>query len=70
MNINITKTPRSSTPTIVSALRIIASEDYMQTDDGVVSMALMEAADRLEEYNAESLIPSNSTGKEQQQQVT
>jgi hypothetical protein len=65
---NENRLPRSSTATLVSALRIIAAEDYMQSDDGVASMAIREAADRLEEYNAESLIPSNSTGKEQQQQ--
>jgi hypothetical protein len=58
--------PRSTTPTIVSALRIIAAEDYMQSDDGVAAMAIREAADRLDEYNAESLIPSNSTGKERE----
>ena len=51
--------PRSSTSTLIAALRIIASKDYMQSDDGVAAMAIMEAADRLEE----GLIPSNSTGK-------
>ena len=45
------ETPRSSTETLVSALRTIASEDYMQSDDGVASMAIREGADRLEEYN-------------------
>jgi hypothetical protein len=66
----VSASPSSSTPTIVSALRIIASEDFMQSDDGVASMAILEAADRLEEYNRrESLIPSNSTGKEEAKNI-
>ena len=61
-----TSIPRSSTETLVSALRIIAAEDYMQSDDGVASAAILEAADRLDEYNLKSLTPSNSTGKERE----
>ena len=39
---------RSSTSTIVSALRVLASED--DSECGTVGAALSEAADRLEEH--------------------
>jgi hypothetical protein len=40
-------TPRSSTDTLIRAVRILAHG--IQTDDGVANAALFEAADRLEE---------------------
>ncbi len=42
-----TPTRRSSTPTIISALRILARD--VQSQDGVANEALREAADRMEE---------------------
>ena len=41
------KTPRTSTPILISALRILAHD--IKTDDGVANAAIAEAADRLEE---------------------
>ena len=39
---------KTSTPTLVSALRILAGE--IQSDDGVASAAIAEGADRIEEF--------------------
>lgn len=39
--------PRTPTPTLIAALRILASE--IQSPDGVANAAIAEAADRLEE---------------------
>lgn len=41
---------RSSTETLIKALRIIAAE--LRTGDGVAEAALLEAADRLAELDA------------------
>ena len=41
---------RSSTETLISALRILAED--IQSDDGVANQCIREAADRLEELNA------------------
>ena len=60
---NENRLPRSSTETLIAALRAIANGG-LHDEEGVVSAAIMEAADRLDEYNRESLIPSNSTGKQ------
>lgn len=40
---------KSSTETLISALRILAED--IQSDDGVVNQCILEAADRLEELN-------------------
>lgn len=40
-------THRSSTETIISALRVLARD--IQSDDGVANAAIAEAADRMEE---------------------
>lgn len=40
-------TPRTDTPTLIAALRIIAAD--IQSGDGVANAAIAEAADRLEE---------------------
>jgi hypothetical protein len=42
--------PRSSTETLVAALRVLAAE--IQSPDGVANAAIAEAADRLEELTA------------------
>ena len=42
--------PRSSTETLIAALRILAAE--IQSPDGLVNAAIAEAADRLEELAA------------------
>ena len=42
---------KTSTPTLVSALRILAGE--IQSDDGVANMTIAEAADRIEELAGE-----------------
>jgi len=42
--------PRSSTETLIAALRILAAE--IQSPDGVANAAIAEAADRLEELAA------------------
>lgn len=42
--------PRSSTETIISALRTLARD--IQSGDGVANATCAEAADRLEEYHA------------------
>lgn len=39
---------RSSTPTLIAAMRILARD--IQSGDGVANAAIAEAADRLEEY--------------------
>lgn len=39
--------PRTPTPTLIAALRILATE--IQSPDGVANAAIAEAADRLEE---------------------
>ncbi len=44
-------TPRSSTNTIIFALRILSRE--IQSSDGVANGAIAEAADRMEEMKAE-----------------
>jgi hypothetical protein len=44
---------RSSTETIIGALRILANE--IQSEDGVANAAIAEAADRMEELCAELL---------------
>ena len=41
-------TPRSSTETLIAALRVLARD--IQSDDGVANAAIAEAADRLEEF--------------------
>jgi len=41
--------PRSSTETLISALRILSKE--IQSDDGVANAAIAEAADKLEELD-------------------
>lgn len=41
--------PRSSTPTLISALRILARD--IQSGDGVANAAIAEAAERLEEVD-------------------
>ena len=41
---------KSTTETLVSALRILAAD--IQTDDGVANAAIREAADRLESHYA------------------
>lgn len=43
------KTPRSSTETLIGALRVLAHE--IQSNDGVANMAILEASNRLEEFN-------------------
>jgi hypothetical protein len=40
---------RSSTPTLIAALRILAND--IQSEDGVANAAIAEAADRLQELN-------------------
>ena len=40
-------TPRSSTETLIAALRVLARD--VQSDDGVANACLREAADRMEE---------------------
>lgn len=45
-------TPRSSTDTLIRAVRILAHG--IQTDDGVANAALFEAADRLEELKKQN----------------
>ena len=45
--------PRSSTRTLIDAMRILAAD--IQSDDGVANAAIAEAADRLEEYLVASL---------------
>lgn len=40
-------TPRSSTETLIAAMRVLASD--IQSDDGVANAVMAEAADRMEE---------------------
>jgi hypothetical protein len=42
-------TPRSSTPTLIAALRVLGNE--IETDDGVANGVMFEAADRLYELS-------------------
>jgi hypothetical protein len=42
---------RSDTPTLISAMRILAAT--VESDDGIANAAIAEAADRLEELHAE-----------------
>lgn len=42
---------KSSTQTLISALRILASE--IKTEDGIINSCLLEAADRLLELSEE-----------------
>jgi len=42
-------TPRSSTETLINALRVLAHD--IETEDGVANAAISEAADRLEELH-------------------
>ncbi len=46
------KTPRSSTKTLIRAMRILAHE--IQSKDGVANMAILEASKRLEELSIEN----------------
>lgn len=39
--------PRTSTPTLIGAMRILAND--IQSEDGVANAAIAEAADRMEE---------------------
>jgi hypothetical protein len=48
------KNPRSSTETLIKALRILARD--IQSNDGVANAAIYEAADRLEELQAEKAL--------------
>jgi len=43
-------TPRTPTPTLIAALRILARD--IHCEDGVATACIAEAADRLEEMNA------------------
>ena len=42
-------TPRTDTPTLIAALRILARD--IHCEDGVATACIAEAADRLEELN-------------------
>jgi hypothetical protein len=42
-------TPRSSTPTLIAALRVLGHD--IETDDGVANGVMFEAADRLYELS-------------------
>lgn len=46
-----TEPKKTSTPTLISALRILASE--VESNDGVANMTIAEGADRIEELCAE-----------------
>ncbi len=50
--------PRSSTETIIGALRVLSVD--IQTDDGVVNSCLREAADRMEELDGEVTLLRNA----------
>lgn len=45
------KTPRTPTPILVEALRILSRD--IQSEDGVANAAIAEAADRIEELDKE-----------------
>ncbi len=55
-------TPRSSTETLIKALRILAHD--LDTEDGVANTAISEAADRLEELHSSSLAAVKDTETE------
>lgn len=59
---------KTSTPTLVSALRILAGE--IQSDDGVANMTIAEAADRIEElveYYGEALAIERNRAEQAEQ---
>jgi hypothetical protein len=49
---------RSSTPTLIAALRILAND--IQSEDGVANAAIAEAADRLQELNETNSTRNNT----------
>jgi hypothetical protein len=55
-------TPRSSTETLIKALRVLAHD--IKTEDGVANTAISEAADRLEELHISSLAIAGPWKKE------
>ena len=47
-------TPRTSTPTLIAAMRALASD--VESSDGVANAAILEAAERLAELDGEALL--------------
>lgn len=54
-----TEPKKTSTPTLISALRILAAE--VESDDGVANMTIAEGADRIEELSSENARLENLT---------